>query len=603
MFLRNQFAAFDRRMSTIEAKLDLHIPLPLEAETARPDDGVLVPAALSALAEQAYSPAAEPNGTQTDLSGMMNTLEAQRIVRSMDEETETEPGPYVRPGNPAIPFNHTTLASFLLKWRSIASLVQPMLEKEGIRYIDEFPLRQEEKRGILRVWGRGEGNDSGGSDRSALHDQGAVEVRDHYSEAAGNAASPADCWGGLGGSPGPADRSSSKAPAVVMQPMPAINFAPQHVWNLVAEYEGSIQRMHPLIPPRELHAMIKVFLSEIQSYRESYRESYRDGQEARAAVAKFVPGVGVPGVGVPGAGMAAGSSVSTADVGVSAKRKRTCSLDADGLGAAEPSPTPPRPAKPVFQRTINNAVVLLILALGKICSFKSGKIPDVVPAGEPMPGEPMHGSPLVRNGFPASPLQGSPPPYTSLSHSSGLPSPRDTMGSSRRTSFQAGGCYVAPRANPTFKRNMDVIPGLDYFAYATDILGAQLAGSSLRHVYAWILAGLYHGQLGRVTESYTHIRHAGVTLHAKMRGYVVRPVMHHDDAQVGYSSRLTSCCVAKPNRKLGHFQNIAPMGIQDKHDNQMLFAFWTILQLERYPPSVPIIPCDSPPSPANQGHS
>jgi hypothetical protein len=64
---------------------------------------------------------------------------------------------------------------------------------------------------------------------------------------------------------------------------------------------------------------------------------------------------------------------------------------------------------------------------------------------------------------------------------------------------------------------LDVIHGLDYFAYATDILGGQLAGTSLRHIYAYLLAGLYHGQLGRVLESYAYIKEAGFALQIKLR--------------------------------------------------------------------------------------
>lgn len=54
-------------------------------------------------------------------------------------------------------------------------------------------------------------------------------------------------------------------------------------------------------------------------------------------------------------------------------------------------------------------------------------------------------------------------------------------------------------------KNLDVIPGLAYFALATDVLGNQMAGNSLQHVHANILAGLYHGQLGRVMESHGYI--------------------------------------------------------------------------------------------------
>ncbi len=76
---------------------------------------------------------------------------------------------------------------------------------------------------------------------------------------------------------------------------------------------------------------------------------------------------------------------------------------------------------------------------------------------------------------------------------------------------------MALKAGSPFKRNIDVIPGLDYAGYALDISGSQLAGRSLSHVHFHILAGLYYGQLGRVIDSYAHIKEAGWALHSNMR--------------------------------------------------------------------------------------
>ena len=67
------------------------------------------------------------------------------------------------------------------------------------------------------------------------------------------------------------------------------------------------------------------------------------------------------------------------------------------------------------------------------------------------------------------------------------------------------------------QRNYDVIPGLEYFALATDILGSQLGGISLKHVYAWVLAGLYHGQLARAVESWSYIKQGCTVLQEVMR--------------------------------------------------------------------------------------
>lgn len=67
------------------------------------------------------------------------------------------------------------------------------------------------------------------------------------------------------------------------------------------------------------------------------------------------------------------------------------------------------------------------------------------------------------------------------------------------------------------QRNYDVIPGLEYFALATDILGSHLGGISLKHVYAWVLAGLYHGQLARAVESWAYIKQGCTVLQEVMR--------------------------------------------------------------------------------------
>ncbi len=61
------------------------------------------------------------------------------------------------------------------------------------------------------------------------------------------------------------------------------------------------------------------------------------------------------------------------------------------------------PRRPGFQRSVSNAVVLMVLALGKICLMKDRKIPHVVQVNDP-----NHPSPVVRNGHPASPSQSSP---------------------------------------------------------------------------------------------------------------------------------------------------------------------------------------------------
>lgn len=55
---------------------------------------------------------------------------------------------------------------------------------------------------------------------------------------------------------------------------------------------------------------------------------------------------------------------------------------------------------------------------------------------------------------------------------------------------------------------MEVIPGLAYYAYATDILGNLQGGNGLAHVQAGLLAGLYAGQLAHPFQSHGWISQA-----------------------------------------------------------------------------------------------
>jgi hypothetical protein len=98
-----------------------------------------------------------------------------------------------------------------------------------------------------------------------------------------------------------------------------------------------------------------------------------------------------------------------------------------------------------------------------------------------------------------------------------LPSPKehDRNIHSRRSSIHGVGGF---RSGFSLKKNYEVIPGLEYFAYATDILGNHLgAYNNMKNVYANIFAGLYHGQLGRPMESFAFIHKASHKLQVIMR--------------------------------------------------------------------------------------
>lgn len=109
------------------------------------------------------------------------------------------------------------------------------------------------------------------------------------------------------------------------------------------------------------------------------------------------------------------------------------------------------------QRSIQHAIVLLVLALGRSCIARDQKLPE---------GTSKHGSPISRNS-------------------------------------------LSPMMAASLNKGYGNTSAFDYFAYATDILGNQFGGYELQHAQAHVLASLYYGQLGYAIASLHHLRFAG----------------------------------------------------------------------------------------------
>ena len=165
-------------------------------------------------------------------------------------------------------------------------------------------------------------------------------------------------------------------------------------------------------------------------------------------------------------------------------------------------PYPLKPGRP--QPSIRNAVLLLVLALGKICEYR-GKISDLLPDYDSSAGEPPH----ARSGFP-SPILTSPV----VSNQSSSPQEGDP---SRPPVQQVSTESFLPPRRAFFSRNLNAIPGLAYAEFATDILGNEIGESSLHHVHANILASLYFGQLARPAYSHQLIVNASMKLQIILR--------------------------------------------------------------------------------------
>lgn len=420
----------------------------------------------------------EFNATPTNESTYSSTPSQHVIIDSSGHEIEEEEEDGVEPAGPAkpssIPVNHTTGAARLLLIAPIASICQNVMKDPRIKD-QRYPMVIECARGLLRLYGRGEGNESvPGYDKEPLVDHGETPG-DTSSEPGSSPPAAGEEWGQLGGlTPPPTGPQDMTRGPISIEGMP--DFSRETVRDLADSYMKHMNSMHPILVPRNMDALIETFLGSIPESR---------------AKNKPAPPVGFVGSGAFRNPDSPGQ-----------KRKRSPASIGVGDYADVPNFSDSKPGRP--PRTITTCLVLLVMALGKICQHK-GKIPDPSdPFGERH--SDYAASPIIRNGHPISPVQSSP----TMSTPYGLASPQDGA-RSRRASLDVS---FHPRLKP---RNIDFIPGLAYFALATDILGNQNGGNSLQHVHANILAGLYHGQLGRVIESYGYISNACKSLQVILR--------------------------------------------------------------------------------------
>ncbi|KAH8707148.1 hypothetical protein GQ44DRAFT_777442 [Phaeosphaeriaceae sp. PMI808] len=107
-----------------------------------------------------------------------------------------------------------------------------------------------------------------------------------------------------------------------------------------------------------------------------------------------------------------------------------------------------------IERSLQNAIVLFVLALGNVCQFEAKTLPNPAASWDPV---------------------------QSTSQSS---------------------------ISDHRQRNIDVLPGMAYFAYAMDILGSHHGDHTIAHAHATILAALYLSQFARVLESWGWINRA-----------------------------------------------------------------------------------------------
>lgn len=417
------------------------------------------------------------------------------------------------PGVSTMPLNHTTGAARLLLVGPIREMCKDIIKHPKI--VDEmFPIVTEDRRGCLRLYGNGEGHDTiPGYDKDPITDH-----MNSPGDSPMNMPSPDEEWGQVGGFTPPANvdfphRELTRGDINSIG-MPDLSRATVYKW--VNYYKENINIMHPILSPRQLDNLMELFLKGLP-------ESQVRPKQVTSLSAGFV-----------GGGYHAESP--------SNKRKRS---PASGDFPEIISVADCKPGHPF--RNMTTCIVLLCMALGKISQHHE-KIKDYDEEAERETDESLVSSPVYRNGgYPQSPLHSS----SSMPTPAGMGSPQDmerNRSRSRRASID--GPHI-PRTSSMRARNIDRVPGLSYYAIASDIIGNQLGGNGLQHVHANILAGLYQGQLARVMESHAYITAACRSLQVMLRVKIDRFKTYKRDYQ-----------------------------LPPAQDNPLIFAFWTCLQLE-----------------------
>ncbi|KAI9675189.1 MAG: hypothetical protein M1829_003549 [Trizodia sp. TS-e1964] len=361
-----------------------------------------------------------------------------------------------------IPINHTTAAHKLLRWPSVLRMINqhiPHMNPTAERYV----MQTEEARGMLRLYGRGEGVDL--DDGTHFTDpppptEGSVDASPIAPPPP--ALTPFNPSWGTGFAP--ANTETLRRPYEStggLYPDGTLWLDPTQVQKLYASYIEHIHIMHPFMDEASLTTMIDQFTSQVNPNHPSPATSHQ-------------------------------------------KRKRSSLHGRDPSWSIQP------------ERSISTAVVLLVLALGQITAYKDW-----------LPG-------------PAAPENEEDLPWRHCD-SADPSSPRS-----------AG----ATRAHKPL--NVDVIPGLGYFTYATEIIGSQLGAYNLASVQAGILASLYSGQMVRVLDSWRWIHWAAAGATILANPFVAQ-------------SETTDGLVARHDRDIK---------MDNRRKHLITCAYWTALQLE-----------------------
>ncbi|EKG09014.1 hypothetical protein MPH_14010 [Macrophomina phaseolina MS6] len=408
----------------------------------------------------------------------------------------------------------------LMDW----SAMQPFF-KDVIPYGTNYPREQEENRGLLKLYGRGEGEDlydgaRGGSPAAEGTEDGVVST---------SAPSPGTSSWGIG-------FTAPFTGADIHQSGYQHNWGGLNpdgtlkidVWTVRRLHQSYLSHMYPLQP-------------------------FLDKERLASMVEKFIQ------IYSPDAGNHNAKSpfaLPETDPVVPLKRER-----ANGGPVSGPKPRTPPSRENNIERTVRNAIVLLVLAIGRICEHKT-HLPG--PLSGP---NSVVGSSLQMTSMDSQPAAIQPSPVLSNSPLASIPSP--SIDGARLASRRPPTDQVpTSEKRETVARNMDITPGLAYYAYAVEILGAVHGGNYLSHGQAGVLACLYMGQLARVLESWGWICYA-----CRVCGVLIdkdKESLFPNAPEQNVSDNMN------PRKVAPHVSS----GVDQRKANLIKFLYWTCLQLE-----------------------
>ncbi|KAK5115511.1 hypothetical protein LTR62_001170 [Meristemomyces frigidus] len=444
--------------------------------------------------------------------------------KDMVEQNEEEPEPKKtgswKPGD-----HRTAPHKLLLLWKS----VQPLLKASNVHNNDSYVM-EAENRGILRLYSQGEGIDEHDGTQPGAGPASPAHSDDNGSDNQGHSPpGPLTSLWGTGFPQALSNETRRSEPGWGgLKADKSLDLDPKTIRELHESYMKNIHVMHPFLDKQRLKQMLDIFIRQCTNAPPKSRTNFVAHMD---------------------------------EDGRAAKRQR-----ANGPSINSSQGYESGSGSPLTERSPGNAVVYLVLALGKICMHRE-YLPGVANSSK------LNTNATIAHQLSAVHAYESSSPLST--HMSIKPSPKS------QNSTPANAQPTPPTDLPTNHhsrsrrhstdsnqgaQNLDIIPGLAYYAKATEILGDQADGNDLVHAQMFLLAGLYKGQLARVKESMSWLTMAGRAVLSLLDRYKL-----YGEAYWKGSSDVDAVSKrVEQGRKL----------IKDKRLNMIVLASWTCLQLE-----------------------